>query len=313
MKDIFKYPHILYRKIFKRDLYNVGLVRAPIHSFLDPQWRPDIVWLPERSKTGTFIADPFGIEYNGKQYLLCEYFDYREPKARIMGAELNNLKLVDDLKDAIEIPCHISYPFLFLHDDQVFCIPETSHLNEMALFRAESMPSGWRKEAVLLGNLPAVDPSIINFDGRWWLFYGDRRTKEASLYISYSDSLYGPWLPHAKQPVKTDIASARSGGTPFVHEGKLYRPAQDCSRIYGGRVVINEVVVLTPDRFEEKMVAFVQPDKSGPYPDGLHTLSSLGNITLLDGKCEKFILAATVRSVKTFLKKKTNTKKQEDF
>jgi hypothetical protein len=299
MKAILRCPRFLYHKVFKRELFNVGVIRAPIHSLLNPKRKPEIHWLPERPRPGIFIADPFGIELAGKQYLLCEYFDYREGKGRILGAEIKDATVVGGLKDAITAPFHISYPFLFTYEGDVFCVPETCLASEVTLF----------KEAVLLNNVPAIDPSIVHFNGRWWLFYGDLRTGSASLYVSYADSLLGPWLPHARQPVKIDIASSRPGGTPFVHNGKLYRPAQDCSQVYGRRVMINEIVALSPGDFEEKTVAAVEPDRHGPYPNGLHTLSALGDITLVDGKREKFIFSAVVGSTKKFLRTITKTTK----
>jgi len=303
----------MYGKIFKRESYNVGIIYAPIHSVLSSECQPEIQWLPRRSRSGTFVADPFGIEHNGRQYLLCEYFDYREPKARIMGAEINCPLFSADLKDAIVAPCHISYPFLFRHEGQVYCIPETSRANEVALYKAEKLPYTWTKEMVLLNDISAVDPSIVHFSGRWWLFYSDRNFGSTNLCISYADSLYGPWFPHSTQPAKKDISSSRPGGTPFIHKGKLYRPAQDCSKAYGGRVVINEVVVLSADYFEEKTVAAVEPNPNGPYPDGLHTLSAVGNMILVDGRCEQFILSAVIRSARTFLKRTFKTIAPEDL
>jgi hypothetical protein len=89
--------------------------------------------------------------------------------------------------------------------------------------------------------------------------------------------------------VKVDVRSARPAGTPFVVDGTLYRPAQDCSRTYGGRVTINRVLILTPLAFREEPFAFVDPDPEGPYPDGLHTLSQVGNVTLIDGKRTLFV------------------------
>ena len=83
-----------------------------------------------------------------------------------------------------------------------------------------------------------------------------------------------------------------------MHMGRLYRPAQDCSEVYGQRIVINEVLALSPADFEERIVAVVEPDKNGPYPDGLHTLSSFGDMTLVDGKREQFIWQAVVRSAR---------------
>jgi hypothetical protein len=81
-----------------------------------------------------------------------------------------------------------------------------------------------------------------------------------------------------------DIRSARPAGTPFIFENVLYRPAQDCSVTYGGRVAVNRVVRLTPDEFVEETVCHVEPDAGGRYNAGLHTLSGVGDLTLVDGK-----------------------------
>jgi hypothetical protein len=104
------------------------------------------------------------------------------------------------------------------------------------------------------------------------------------LYIWHAPDLLGPWEPHAANPVKVDLGSARPAGTPFAYRGDLYRPAQDCSRTYGGRVVINRILRLTPTDFQEELIAYVEPITDSPYVAGLHTLSSFGDLTLIDGK-----------------------------
>ena len=102
--------------------------------------------------------------------------------------------------------------------------------------------------------------------------------------------------PHALNPVKMDVRSARPAGTPFIHKGVLYRPAQDCSNAYGGRIAINRVNRLTATEFDEETVKFIEPFIDGPFPDGIHTLSAVGDITLVDGKRERFIWQAFIRS-----------------
>jgi hypothetical protein len=136
-----------------------------------------------------------------------------------------------------------------------------------------------------MADFPAVDPTVFEHDGRWWMLcthkeYGDN----GELHAFYADDLLGPWSPHVGNPVKTDDSSSRPAGTPFTHEGRLYRPAQDCSSGYGLRVVLNEIVRLTPTEFDEHVVTTVAPDASGPYPDGLHTISTAGDWTVIDGK-----------------------------
>ncbi|MGO4780832.1 hypothetical protein AB4084_35670, partial [Lysobacter sp. 2RAB21] len=92
--------------------------------------------------------------------------------------------------------------------------------------------------------------------------------------MSYSRELHGPWKPHLRNPVKVDHRSSRPAGTPFVHEGVLYRPAQDCGSGYGQAVVINRVLLCTPQRYREEAVRHCRPDPGGRNPHGLHTVSA---------------------------------------
>ena len=95
--------------------------------------------------------------------------------------------------------------------------------------------------------------------------------------------MFGPWTGHPQNPVKIDVTSSRPAGTPFVRDGVLHRPAQDCSSGYGGAVVINAVVTLDDERFEERPVGRVEAD-GDPYPLGRHTLSYGGGLVAIDGK-----------------------------
>jgi len=85
-------------------------------------------------------------------------------------------------------------------------------------------------------------------------------------------------------PVKTDVRSSRPAGVPFWHHGELFRPAQDCSQTYGGQIAINKIRVLTPTEFREEVVKVVTPPAEGPYQMGVHTLSAVGDFTVIDGK-----------------------------
>ena len=97
------------------------------------------------------------------------------------------------------------------------------------------------------------------------------------------------------------MMTSRPAGTPFWVDGALYRPAQDCSSTYGARVQINRILVLTPTDFSEEVVACVEPDSRGLYPRGLHTLSSLGRQTLVDGKRSVFVAAEFLRVLRHYL------------
>jgi len=135
----------------------------------------------------------------------------------------------------------------------------------------------------LVDAFDGVDPTLFQHEGRWWLLCSSRHQGSLhNLFIWYADTLLGPWRPHDGNPVKNDVRSSRPAGTPFAHEGHLYRPTPDCSRTYGARVVLNRINKLTPEEFVEEAVREISP--IAPYSDGVHTLSSCGEMTLIDGK-----------------------------
>lgn len=285
--------------LFRHGDWNVGIVRAPIASFLKRDQPRAVEWLAGSTR-GDFVADPFGVVHRGKLTILCEEYDSRRGLGRIVSVDSTAQHPRSPVTIGPEL--HRSYPYLFHHDGEIYCVPETYQARKIALYRAAEFPARWDKVTTLVRDVAALDSTLVQFDGRWWLWCVDyERGAQAELFLYHSPDLFGPWTAHPGNPVKTDIRSARPAGTPFVHEGILYRPAQDCSRTYGGRVVINRVTCLTPTAFAEEPVALVEPDPAGPYPDGLHTLSAVGSVTLVDGKRVVFDSRECFRAAKQLL------------
>lgn len=269
--------------------WNVGIVAAPIDAFLSPGRRYCITWLPRRR--GRFAADPFAIRVAGVTHVFFEDFDQRTGKGVISHVGIADDSMVTPPQVALNLPVHTSYPYLIEDGDAVYCIPETAGAREVALYRADEFPLRWRKIATLLEDVAVCDPTVFRHGGRWWLFGTRIETgQNHRLFAWYADDLFGPWQSHVANPIKCDIRSARPAGTPFMHEGSLYRPAQNCSATYGGQVVINRIIELSPTVFSEETVRVVRPHRGGYYPRGLHTLSAAGDVTLIDAKCHIFVL-----------------------
>ena len=275
------------RDLLRHEAWNVGAVRAPIHVFLGGMPASEVHWLP-RPPEGRFLADPFGIVRDGRRYVFFEEYDFGPGKGVISCVDLSSGRR--SVETVMRLPVHASYPYVFERDGAVYCVPETHQAREVRLYEARDFPRGWRLKAVLIRDFPGVDSTVFEFDGLWWLMctHSDLGSFDR-LYLWHAPGLLGPWEPHPRNPVKVDLGSARPGGTPFVHRGDLYRPSQDCSRSYGGRNVINRVTSLTTREFREEPVARVEPPAGSPYPAGLHTLSSLGDWTLIDGKRFTFV------------------------
>lgn len=255
--------------------WGIGIVNEPISVFL--KRKPKVKWLSPKTKE-FFWADPFGIYFKKKLYIFAEHYDHKFKKGEIVCLDGSEMSRV------LKSPVHCSYPYLIQSEKSIFCLPESNMANEAVLYEAEDFPNKWRVASVLVKGERVVDPTLFFHKGYWWLFYTRGEDPHRALYAQYSKKLTGPYIPHALNPLKKDSGSSRPAGTPFVHEGVLYRPAQDCRKSYGGGIVINKILSLTPKTFNEKIVKTIEPYNNSPYPDGIHTLSQVGDRTLVDGK-----------------------------
>jgi len=261
---------------------------APIDAMLRTGGDRSIRWLPARRDA--WAADPFGLERDGELHIFFEDFARSINRGVISYVLLGRDGTVSDPELVLDVGVHASYLFLVEREGSVFMLPETSAAGELVLYEAVEFPRGWRRVKALLPRVPAVDASVVEYEGRWWMFAGILgRGQNHTLFVWHAPDLTGPWTAHAANPVKTDARSTRSGGTPFVVDGTLYRPSQDCSRQYGGRVTLNQVELLTTTAFRERPVKALGPGRGSPYSYGLHTLSTAGTRTLVDGYRRRFV------------------------
>jgi len=279
------------------ETWNIGIVQAPIHRFLEPGFRPDINWAPPIGPR-KFLADPFAVPTEKGVELFVEEFDYDRYQGYICSAEWLPGQQ-PEWKTRIDKGIHMSYPYPIQHAGKRYVTPESSLNREVALYECKSTAGAWPKVTTLIENFAAVDPTLIEYEGRWWLFCTCRDDfPDSKLYLWHAPELSGPWEPHRMNPVKFDVRSSRPAGTPFWHNGSLYRPAQDSSKTYGGAIIINRITKLTLDEFEEEPAIHLEPFRHTPYHDGWHTLSAAGPITVLDGKRMGFIPRLSARRLR---------------
>lgn len=277
----------LMEELFFYDIWNVGVGPRPAAEAL-PELGA-ITWLPAQPPR-QYLADPFLITDRGRRALLAEEYRYARPaRGRIVQVMVDTERLT--LEPQLSAPGHLSYPCVVTADGETYCIPESHRLKQCRLYRRLA-DGAWRLERVLLENCAAVDPTVFWHAGWWWLFCTDQRAgHNLKLFAYYAAALEGEWRPHALNPLKCDVTSARPAGPPFTLHGRLYRPAQDCSQTYGGAVTLNEVLALSPTAFAERPVRHYQPDPAGPYPAGLHHLTVAEDLIVIDGKrrvCDPF-------------------------
>lgn len=217
-----------------------------------------------------FVADPF-LHIQGDTF----YLFFETKNSITLQGDIGVARSTDQgatwkfLGIALDEEWHLSYPYIFNHEDQIFMMPESSKKGELRLYRAVDFPLQWKLEKVILKK-PLVDSFMINHNGYYWLFGSDFSAfgakKNGELEIWYSSSPLGPWKPHKRNPVHNTDKSlgARNAGRPFVYNDNLYRTGQDCGETYGRRIRLFQVKVLTPDNYEEVEVPFgIEEPKKG--------------------------------------------------
>ncbi|THF94174.1 glucosamine inositolphosphorylceramide transferase 1 isoform X1 [Camellia sinensis] len=204
-----------------------------------------------------FVADPFLYAQGDALYLFFETKNSITMQGDIgVARSIDNGATWQQLGIALDEDWHLSYPYVFDYNGQVYMMPEGSATGDLRLYRAVNFPLKWTLEKIIMKK-PLVDAFIINRDGKFWLFGSDHSgigtKKNGQLEIWYSSSPFGPWKAHKNNPIyNTDKSmGARNGGRPFVHNGNLYRIGQDCGETYGKRVRLFKVEILTKDKFRE--------------------------------------------------------------
>ena len=214
-------------------------------------------------------------------------------KGHISVIEMNPAGTWKQPVKVLERPYHVSYPFLFEWGDLLYMIPESKRNNAIELYRCAEFPTIWEFDRVLVPNIQAVDPTLYELDGLWWLFCsvgGKDFASNDELHLFYSETPFGPWSAHRRNPVKSDVRSSRPAGNLFRLNGILYRPSQDCSVRMGSAIVVNRVTRLTPEEFHEETVGRIEPTWTKRIC-GTHTINTVDGLTMLDclGHIQKFL------------------------
>jgi hypothetical protein len=229
-------------------------------------------------------ADPFVIADGDRAWIFVEEMEFASPRGVLAVIEAHRDGTWSPPVRILERPYHLSYPCVFRWDGAFWMVPESGGDRTVQLFRATDFPFRWELAQVLLRDVEAVDATPFEHGGRWWMYLTTPSSPnvydELSLY--YSDTPLGPWTPHRRNPVLSDIAGGRCGGRPFLRDGRFVRAAQDGARRYGHAMQLRELVTLTPDKWEERVVGRILPDWA-PGLGGTHTLNVDGDVTVIDG------------------------------
>lgn len=229
------------------------------------------------------LADPNLITVDGVTYCFAERYTSGDPMGHIVCFRFAANGKPTLPKTVVACDHHLSYPFLFEWDAAVHMAVESAEEQCIKVFRATSFPLHWEEVARILEGRSAYDPTLLEHEGRWYLFVaidecGGGANDELFLYSA--ETPLGPWEPHPANPVVSDVRAARPAGAPYRVDGKVYRPAQDCSGRYGRAINICEITELSPTAYAQRVVGRLDDRRDGKL--GSHTISRGGGFEVID-------------------------------
>lgn len=269
---------------FCRERWSIGIADQPIAAVIREKRLGPVRWIAGQPGD-RFYADPFPLRAEGDGLeILVESAPYATALGHIARLRLGADSALIDEQPALQTPHHLSYPSVLRVEEGTFVLPESWEADRLSAHTIGPDGTLMRETDLVIGRA-IVDGTVVQHDGRWWLFCCDRHDDDTTnLHLFHATHWRGPWLPHPMNPVKTDVRSSRPAGALVTVDGQLYRPAQDCALRYGNAVTINRIVELDTGRFREEVHCVLRPDPGGPFPDGLHTINGIGALTVIDGQ-----------------------------
>ena len=210
------------------------------------------------NEEGTFNADPFVIEKDNKNFCFVECFNYSEKKAKINVYELSEKGYVF-LGTALEESFHLSFPYIFKFNNEIYMVPESSKNRDIRLYKCQNFPLDWRLQEVLIDNIDAADSMIFQKDNKWWLMTNEdplrlnNHNYQMNLYYS-ENLLNGEWISHKNNPIIMDSNKARNAG--LVFDGSdVFRVSQAFGfyKKYGENFSLNKIEMLDTNNYLETM------------------------------------------------------------
>ncbi len=235
-----------------------------------------------------YWADPHIIKRDGIFYVFVEEFMYDTNRGHITVIPIDENGTVGEAQTVLAADYHLSYPFVFEHEGETYMVPESVANHSIDLYKCESFPDKWVHVKTLMSNVYAVDTTLYEKDGRWWMFTNKSDAEGGithdELYVfSANHFLDDEWIPHQQRVVVSDPRTARPAGALFESDGRLFRPAQDCSVDYGYAVQLHEITELSQEEYKEIPVSRITPDWNDRIV-GVHTLAYVPGMTIIDAK-----------------------------
>jgi len=260
---LLKTSYILGSKIFRKLLGKS--FRWGVAFQFSKKWNDATIWRSQKipNPKNRFLADPFVIKQNGSHFCFVEDFDYNSNKGSISAYKITPSGC-EAIGVVLEEEFHLSFPFIFKYENEIFMCPETHEKKEIRVYKCVDFPSKWEFHKTLMKNVSAGDTIIFKQKNKWWLLANIDQSGVADnscqLHVFSSDNpLSDEWDAHENNPVIFDPLVARNGGL-IISDNEIYRVFQRQGfDMYGEASGIAKIARLSSKEYVEEVCFSIEP------------------------------------------------------
>lgn len=200
-----------------------------------------------------WFADPFLFEKDNITYIFFEAFDLVEHKGKIGYSIFKEDGSCSKPIMVIDETYHLSFPYIFEKDGDVYIMPESSADYNIKIYKAAAFPNNWVVSEVLNDDIYACDSVFLNKDEKQYLLanrmyhYHPKGTYKSCWVKNYLFAIKeGKTIGDGLKVGEGDFGF-RNAGKAFTIDGSLYRIGQDCrSGVYGKGLVLFRIDDIVP-------------------------------------------------------------------
>lgn len=259
--------------------WNIGFVEQSIEDLLKRQKLGNINWMKHGYKDRWF-ADPFiyKISENKIVVFVEECLITDSPKGILceLHVDRKSKQLLDRFV-LLELDTHLSYPAIIEHNGKTYVYPENGASGKLNIYEYDETHHTLINPVCILDKAVA-DSTLLHKAEIYYLIATHSDNSQENAFLYQSESLFGLFTKCNNSPVQNHRDCSRPAGNWMTISEKIYRPAQNCSKRYGGGVNMMKVDSLSP--YSEQACFHISP-MGFKYNLGIHTINGFSDSGLL--------------------------------